>query len=69
MTMLEFQLVYWWAANRIRTIRDRRDHHADRGLVALEWMAIAAVAIAAAIIIGIVMYNKGKAKANSTNLQ
>lgn len=64
--MLEFQMVYWWAAARIRAIKDNGE---DSGLVALEWMAIAAIAIAAAIVIGLVMYNKGKTKANQTNLQ
>ena len=63
--MVEIQMVYWWAVLRLRTLRD----HSDDGFTVLEWVAGAAIVIAAAIIIATILMNKGKAKANQTNLQ
>ena len=63
--MAEIQMVYWWAVFRLRTLRD----NSDDGFTVLEWVAGAAIVIAAAIIIATILMNKGKAKANQTNLQ
>ena len=64
--MLELQMVYWWAVARIRAIRDNGE---DAGMIAVEWIALAAIAIAAAITIGLIVYNKAKSKANTVNVQ
>ena len=63
--MVEIQMVYWWAVFRLHTLRDNRDD----GFTVLEWVAGAAIVIAAAIIIATILMSKGKAKANQTTLQ
>ena len=67
--MIEIQMVYWWAAFRLQALRDNRDQRGDDGFTVLEWVAGAAIVIAAAIVITTVLMNKGKSKANTTNLQ
>ena len=64
--MVEIRMVYWWAVLRLRTLRD---NSGDAGFTVLEWVAGAAIVIAAAIIIATILMSKGKAKANQTNLQ
>ena len=64
--MVEIRMVYWWALLRLRTLRD---NGRDDGFTVLEWVAGAAIVIAAAIIIATILMSKGKAKANQTNLQ
>ena len=64
--MVEIRMVYWWAVLRLRTLRDNRG---DDGFTVLEWVAGAAIVIAAAIIIATILMSKGKAKANQTNQQ
>ena len=64
--MVEIRMVYWWAVLRLRTLRD---NSGDDGFTVLEWVAGAAIVIAAAIIIATILMSKGKEKANQTNLQ
>lgn len=65
--MVELRLLYVWGVARLRTML--RQEESDGGFGALEWVVGAAIVIAAAIVIYTVLTNKGKTKANTTNLQ
>jgi len=66
MLVTEILLIRAWVNTRIAKIRDNGE---DAGFTTLEWVAITAVIIAAAIIIATVLMNKGKKAANNVNLQ
>jgi hypothetical protein len=67
MLVTELLLIRAWVNARIAKIRDNGE---DAGFTTLEWVAIAAVVVAGAIVIAIILMNKGKKAANNNvNLQ
>ena len=66
MLMTELVMIRVWVQARIAKVRDNGD---DAGFTTLEWVAIAAVIIVAAVIIATVLMNKGKKAANDVNVQ
>lgn len=65
--MTELQVLWAWVNARIGKIRD--EHGEDAGFTTLEWVAIAAVVIVAAIVVATILMNKAKSGANKVNVQ
>lgn len=65
--MTELQLLWAWSTARVDKIRD--EHGDDPGFATLEWVAIAAVVIVAAIVVATILMNKAKSGANNVNVQ
>lgn len=65
--MTELQLLWAWFTARVDEIRD--EHGDDAGFTTLEWVAIAAVVIVAAIVVATILMNKAKSGANNVNVQ
>lgn len=64
--MIELQLLWAWATARITKIREEGE---DAGFSTLEWVAIAAVVIVAAIAVATILMTKAKSAANNINVQ
>lgn len=69
--MSELQMLWAWMTARVRVIRDQHEdgHGNDAGFTTLEWVAIAAVVIVAAIVVATVLMNKAKDGANNVSVQ
>jgi hypothetical protein len=65
--MTELQLLWAWFTARVDKIRE--EHGDDAAFTTLEWVAIAAVVIVAAIVVATVLMNKAKNGANNVNVQ
>lgn len=65
--MIQLQMLWAWAEARVGKIRD--EENKDAGFTTLEWVAIAAVVIIAAIAIATVLMNKARTGADGINVQ
>lgn len=69
--MLELQMLWAWTTAGINALRHDEDGNRDidGGFTTLEWVAIAGVVVAAAIVVATVLLNKAKTGANNVNVQ
>lgn len=66
--MTELQMLWAYMRARIANVRGD-DDRSDAGFTTLEWMAIAGIVVAAAIVIATVLMTKGKDAASNLNVQ
>lgn len=72
--MSELQLLWAWMTAHLDSIRVRQHERHDgqdpeAGFTTLEWVAIAAVVIVAAIVVATLLMNKAKTAAGNVNVQ
>lgn len=65
--MIELQLLWAWATDRIDSLREKsRD---EAGFATLEWVALAGVVVVVAIVVATILMDKAKNAANAVNVQ
>jgi hypothetical protein len=67
--MIELQMARTYVRAHLDRVRADIDEDDDAGFTTLEWMAIAGVVVAAAIIIAVIVMNKAKDASNNINVQ
>lgn len=65
--MVQIQMLWAWAAGRLAKVRDEQDK--DAGFTTLEWVAVAAIVLVAAIAIATVLMNRARTAADGVNVQ